>query len=80
MIFVKISKFEVLRKHAIIIVPLTDVMMPDGYTGSCAGSYAYIYCDELDHASLTGAITRMDLTTENVHVSVNWNSMITEAY
>ncbi len=79
MLFVKLSEDDVKRALSTVIVHFDNVRFPKGYeSGTC--KEVYCYCDEANHLSVRGIVNRIDQGDEQLHVSVQWQTAIEEAY
>lgn len=78
MLFIKVSIGHIVAEATPIVVPFKDVIFPPDDTS--ISKEAYLYCDEKNHSSIRGICTRIDHETRLVHVSVQWQTRIENAY
>lgn len=87
MLFIKVSPFHILAANSSLIVDFDQVKFPpEGENWSIPpegenwSKEAYLYCDERNNSSIRGIITRVDHDLKLVHVSVQWQTLIEDAY
>lgn len=80
MIFIKISSTAVKAKDRIVTIPIENLELPEGtIPESLNKAEAYIYCDEMNHSSIRGT-ANLDIETGIVFVSIQWQTLIEDAY
>lgn len=78
MLFIKVSPFHILAANSSLIVDFDQVKFPP--EGENWSKEAYLYCDERNNSSIRGIVTRVDHDLKLVHVSVQWQTLIEDAY